>query len=349
MEFMRPNALSYNLVVGPEVSIATLVAFIQEIICGADGFEAKNWALFAERDLDENAIHHGALPQNLIEEQPAEILEQGLGVVGNLSGVYLRKFEPDNDGSANAATYGFRFGWRLTFRVSLRSATEDSCQTAITQMSNIIVQAAQRLGALGGELLRESSGYLGPTPPHADPEVLVQIVQTDEIARAYPDPETYWAQWDEVSYVGQGRALVSRGLGITDETAFKEMVAERGIALCQTARPGLSEFLRGTLTAEEKAMLQTQESYLNQVGLDPDTQILEFAAYVPEDSYMTARDYKTLLNFTSPRTQRIQEIGSVRVAFPNEAMARREFPLLSTLEVDVIYMSDAGVWAPLTS
>lgn len=348
MEFVRPNALTYNLVIGPEIPIAALIEFVQMFICNAEGFEAQTWELFAESDLDDSAIQQGPLPQNLTDEQPTEVLEQGFAVDGKYGGVYLRKIEPRVDDPTYEESHGYRFGWHLTYRAALFDANESDCKAATALLSKMFVEAGQRHGALWGELLRESSGYLGPTPPHADPEVLVQIVQTDEIARAYPDPETYWAQWDEVSYVGQGRALVSRGLGITDETAFKEMVAERGIALCQTARPGLSAFLRGTLTAEEKAMLQTQESYLNQVGLDPDTHILEFAAYVPEDSYMTARDYKTLLNFTSPRTQRIQEIGSVRVAFPNEAMARREFPLLSTLEVDIIYMSDAGTWEPLT-
>lgn len=349
MDFVRPIALTYNLVLGPEVSIEALIAFVQEVICDTEGFEAETWELFAESDLDDSAIHQGSLPQNLAEERSPEVLEKGFAVDGKQGGAYLRKIEPRADDPDYGETHGHRFGWQLTYSVDLFDASEAGCRTAITLMSEVIVQAGHRLGALWGELLRESSGSLGPTPPHADPEVLVQIVQTDEIARAYPDPETYWAQWDEVNYVGQGRAIVSRGLGITDETAFKEMVAERGIALCQTARPGLSEFLRGTLSAEEKAMLQTQESYLDQVGLDPDTHILEFAAYVPEDSYMTARDYKTLLNFTSPRTKKTEGIESVRIAFPDEAMARREFPLLSTLEVEVIYMSDAGVWAPLTS
>lgn len=344
-----PVFLTSNILVGPEKTIADLVAFVQDVVYGWEGFKPNYWAALAEvmDEAQPGASHRsGAMPGDVLQNGAADALDRGFVIAGSLGGIGIRKLDPDNPDPEHLS-YGALNGWRLYFLTDDYEQDEDAYLASVAFYAHLFTEAALRLSALRGELVRESPTYLGPEPPHALHNALVQIVSTDEIAESYGMPDEYWSQWDLTVYAGHGRAVVSRGLTVVDETEFKELAAVRGIALGQAAKPGASEFRRSNLSSAERRMVDGMESFLEQIGLDPQTQILEFSAFVPEDEHLTAQDFQTLIKFNAPRKKNSDQIKSVRIAFPDQAMAMREWPLLASIGVEVIYLNGDASWVPL--
>ena len=344
-----PSRLTFNLTLGPEVTIAELISFAQDVIYGDDGFEPDHWAV-AREFVDEptpGASHRkNAMPPDALESVGAEAMEEGFLVASNAVRVFFKKLDPDKP-DPTRVTYGLINGWRIHGTTASFGRNKSDYRNTAKLFADIMTEAAERLGALRGELVRESLTYLGPEPPHALPEALVQIVSTEHIAHTYQEPERYWEQWDFVQYSGQGRAVVSRGLKIIDEADFKKLTSSRGIAMAQAAHVGTSKMGRASLSSQERKMVDGLESYLEQIGLDPATQILEFSAVVPADSHLTAKDFRSLTGFVTRSRGDDAEIKSVRVSFPDQDIAGKEFPLLHAIGVDVIYYDESGNWVEM--
>jgi len=205
------------------------------------------------------------------------------------------------------------------------------------------------LSVIGADIRFQRVGYVGPEAPYAPSDALMTLVSPEDIAEAYTDPDAYWAQWDEVKYLGNDRALVSRGFNILDEAHFKMMALERGLTLWRAAKPGKTEFEAAAPEPAEEALIDALPGYLEQVGYDPDEKLIEFTAFVPPDDHLSGKDILMLLEFLEFGTGAGEDVDKVRVVFPDEPMARKEAHILTDIGVQVTYFTTDGTWSDLAT
>jgi hypothetical protein len=121
--------------------------------------------------------------------------------------------------------------------------------------------------------------------------------------------------------------------------------------MARAAQPGLTRYPHSAasdLRPGERTLVEEQETTLSQVGYHAEEQWIEFTAMVPDGAHIAAREIFMLHDFMVARQLPSgAPLQSVRVTFPNRAMAEREArPLLDNNAV-VQFFSDQGTWEVL--
>ena len=170
---------------------------------------------------------------------------------------------------------------------------------------------------------------------------------TDLVPLDYADPDGFWSAWDRVDYLGLGLALVQRGADVVEETAFKAIALRSGLAMGRAAKPGRTEYFLPEPSEKEQALLDADESCLEQVGYHADNRSLEFTAMLEGGSHLPARDLFLLLQYLENGTGSGDPVDLVIVTFPSRAMAEAEARPLLDIGARIQYLSDRGEWVVL--
>ncbi|MBY6069351.1 hypothetical protein KUW17_21590 [Leisingera aquaemixtae] len=346
-----PSAVLCNVIADPSVPVETLLHAVLDILAERDGFAPLSWTCLAEAvaTSTDQAERPGLPPRDAVAQFGEAAFAQGFAIDGKADdGLIVKPLSGDPDAEA-VTMREIHEGWWLFDRLWVDStATDAGFVQGVGQLCQMVRKLAQQMPLLGAEVRRQTESYLGPIPPHADPDLVMACVQTDDISRDYADPDAYWESWDEVQYIGNGLALVTRGEGIADETEFKERVMNAAFTMGRAALPGLTQYYQAEPSKEEAAMLQAFPRYLQQVGYDAAAKTLEFTALVPEDDRLTPADIFTVLDFQCNGTASGGEVDEVIVTFPSRSMAEQEAaPLRDIGDVRIQYLQPDGSWAAL--
>ena len=346
-----PSAVFCNVIVDPSVPVETLLGAVLDILAERDGFEPLSWTCLAEAlaTSTDQAERPGLPPRDAVAQFGEAALAQGFSVDGKADdGILVKPLSGDPDAQA-ITMREINEGWWLFDRLWVDTATtDDQLVQGVGNLCQMVRKLAQQVPLLGAEVRRQTDSYLGPIPPHADPDLVMACVQTDDIPQDYADPDAYWESWDMVQYIGQGLALVSRGEDIADETAFKERVMNAAFTMGRAAQPGLTQYYLAEPSGDEAEMLKAFPRYLQQVGYDAAVKSLEFTAFVPEDDRLSPPDLFSILAFQSNGTASGGEVETVIVSFPSREMAEREAaPLRDIGDVRLQYLQPDGSWVAL--
>jgi hypothetical protein len=279
--------------------------------------------------------------------------EQGFYASGTESGgITLARFAPKPHDFPYRETYGLRDCWQVSLtspdlsmeRDSVRVRRSLACQVAVVRA---LIDRCPVLRAHAGR----AASVFAPEPPHAAPGDVLFIAERAEIARDYVDPDVYWRAWDEATDLGGGRVLLTRALDVVDEVEYKRRACPAAWAMARVARPGLTVYSHSPaidLSPGEQALLDVEAPTLSQVGYQPQEQWIEFAAMVPDGAHIAAREIYMLHDFVAARQLPSgSPLRSVRVTFPDRAMAEREARVLLDIGVVVQFFSDQGTWEVL--
>ncbi|MBL4849711.1 MAG: hypothetical protein JKY65_29635 [Planctomycetes bacterium] len=350
MSSTYPSAVLCNVVVDPSVPVETLLHATMDVLAERESFVPHSWTFLAEAiatSIDQ-AERPGMPPRDAVIQFGEAAFAGGFAIDGKADdGITVKP----PSGDRRAVVMGdLKEGWWLFERFWIEAKTTDAeCVQSVACLCQMVRKLAQQVPLVGAEVRRQSDSYLGPIPPHADPDLVMACVQTDDIARDYADPDAYWESWDVVQYLGQGLALVSRGEEIADETEFKERVMNAAFTMGRAAQPGLTKYYLAEPSADEAEMLKAFPRYLRQVGYDLASKTLEFTAFVPEDDRLSPADLFGILAFQSSGTATGGAVDKVVVTFPSRAMAEREAaPLRDMGDVAVQYLQPDGSWVALT-
>src|SRR5262249_17931815 len=187
--------------------------------------------------------------------------------------------------------------------------------------------------------VERSANVFAPAPPHAMPGHVLFIAEGAEIERDYVDPDVYRSAWEQATELGNGRVLLTRALGIVDEVEYKRRTYAAAWAMARAARSGLTHYTHhqvNDLPAAERELFGRGEQTLTQLGYYAEEQWIEFTAMVPDGEHILPceifllRDLMVAMKIPDGRP-----LQSVRVTFPNRAMAEREARLLHDIGVTV--------------
>jgi hypothetical protein len=164
------------------------------------------------------------------------------------------------------------------------------------------------------------------------------------------NPEAYWSAWDATSALTDGRCLVTRGLDIDEETAFKRAIYPRCWDLARAARPGETSYQHPEVAPWERALIEQGEPTLTVLGYHDQWRCLEYTAYVGQGLHILPREIFALRALREAR--RLDDgrvLERIRVSFPDRAMALREKVPLLDAGVEVLYLGATGEWETATA
>lgn len=351
MKAELPNYLEFNVVLGPGTPVSELLDFVNRLAKERRDFNPVSWRLIDELRAEETAgesKRKGAPTAADLENLGAEAFANGFTIDGKTGGLTVQNLALLSGGGGERDTYGLTEGWRLfDVNFTFDGKGEKAFLAALELQVGIVRACLERLPVVRAHIFRDSDSFVGPIPPHAPPDVLLYTPLTEEIDRDYADANAYWRGWDAVEYLSGGKALVTRALDVVDETAFKKQAMEGGFAMARGARPGLAKYYEPDPSDEEEEMLEELEGYLEQVGYDAAEQTLEFSAVVPADDHLTPADIFLIIGYLENGTGDGDEVGAVRVTFPDKASAEREAPVLRDIGVTIQYFGEDGAWKEL--
>jgi hypothetical protein len=165
------------------------------------------------------------------------------------------------------------------------------------------------------------------------------------LRRQYPDPAVYWRAWDETRDLGDGRVLVTRGLAVDDEVAFKARVYPPTWELARAAKAGLTRYDDPVVLPEARDLFEAGAGALVQTGFDAAAQRADYAADLGEHAHLAPREiYRLRRLLQDGRLADGTPLRAVRVSFPDRATARRELIPLHDIGVEVVYPGGQGQW-----
>lgn len=220
-------------------------------------------------------------------------------------------------------------------------ATPERSQRAFANHETLARTLVKRFPALVAQF-RRYTNYYAPTPPFADPHIMLQIVSKDDIAKSYDNPELYWSVWESVEDYDDGRVLVSRGLSILDDLEYKKSVYARTWDLARNAKPGLTEYSAPDLREHDLPYMNAGKPWLAATGYNPQEQWVEYAgAPGPDDHVLPHEILHFYVWLGSEKWQDGRPLKGIRVVFPMRDIAEREKRPLLDVGCRVFYMDSS--------
>ena len=269
-------------------------------------------------------------------------------------GIMLTRFTPQPHDFPYWETYGLKDCWRLRLISPDISVEQDRERVRRSLASAVaVVRALIKDCPVVRAHVERSANVFAPAPPHAMPGHVLFIAERAEIERDYVDPDVYWSAWEQATELSNGRVLLTRALGVVDEIEYKRRTYPAAWAMARAAKPGLTHYTHhqvNELTAGERELVNSGEPTLTQLGYHAAEQWIEFTAMVPDGAHILPHEIFLLRDLMVARkVPDGRPLQSVRVTFPNRAMAEREARLLHDVGVTVQYFSDVGTWEVLAA
>jgi hypothetical protein len=344
MSFVPPSHVNTVVVLAPAVDARTVLTEAARVFERGFGLVPDSW------DLNDGILHQGfPAPEVLASLQ----VGGGFSADGRETGIILlTRFTPRPYDYPYWETYGFKDCWGFRIISPDLSAERDGARVRRSLAAQVAVVRALigRCPVLRANVTRAAPVF-APAPPHAMPSDVLFIAEQAEIGRDYVDPRVYWRAWDSVTDLGRGRVLLTRALEVDDEVEYKRRTYPAAWAMARAAQPGLTNYAHsaeGDLRPGERALLDGDEKTLWQAGYHPEEQSLEFTALVPGGGHISPREIFMLRGLMAAKQLPSGEpVRSLRVTFPNQAMAEREAQPLFDSGVVVRFFSNRGTWEVL--
>jgi hypothetical protein len=342
MSLVPPSHVDTVVVLAPAADPHAVLTEAARVFERDFGLVPDSW------DLNDDVLHWGfPAPEALATLQ---IGEGGFSADGRETGIILlSRFTPKPYDFPYWETYGFKDCWGFRIISPDLSTERDSARVLRSLAAPVAVVRALtgRCPVLRANVTRAAPVF-APAPPHAMPGDVLFIAEQAEIACDYVDPRAYWGGWDAMTDLKDGRVLLTRALDVADEVEYKRRTYPATWAMARAARPGLTSYAHSAeheLRPGERALLEGEETTLWQVGYHPAEQWAEFTAMVPDDAHIAAREIFMLHDLlVAKQLPSGRPLRSVRVIFPNRAMAEREARPLFDNGVAVQFLSDKGMW-----
>ncbi len=345
MSFVPPSHVETVVILPPEADPQAVLSEAARIFKQGFDLVPDSW------DLNDGVLHSGFPTPEELAILPLE--ERGFSADGRETGIImLTRFTPKPYDLPYWETYGFKDCWGFRVISPDLSAEENSERVGRSLAAPVAIVRALigRCPVLRANVTRDAAVF-APAPPHAMPSDVLFIAERAEIARDYTDPGVYWRAWDSATDLEGGRVLVTRALDVVDEVEYKRRTYPAAWAMARAARPGLTSYGHSAvdeLGPGERALLDAEEPTLWHGGYHPEEQWLDFTAMVPEGAHIAAREMLMLHDLVvAKRIPSGKPLRSVRVTFPDRAMAEREARPLLDNGVVVQFFSDLGTWEVL--
>jgi hypothetical protein len=321
MSFVPPTHVDTVVVLAPAADPRSVLIETASVFERNFGLVPDSW------DLNDGVLHPGFPAPDALAALP---VDGGFSADGRETGIILlSRYTPKPYDSPYWETYGFEDCWSLRLISPDLSAERDGARVRRSLAASVAVVHALvvRCPVLRANVTRAAPVF-APAPPHAMPSDVLFIVERAEIERDYVDPGAYWRAWDSATDLGGGRMLLTRALDVVDEVEYKRRTYPATWAMARAALPGVTSYAHSAesdLRPGERALLDGEEKTLWQIGYHPEEQWLEFAAMVPGGAHISAREIFMLRGLVdAKRIPSGEPLQSVRVIFPNRAMAERE-------------------------
>jgi hypothetical protein len=303
---------------------------------------------------DERSRRQGPPTLDMIKGlAPTELTDSFFADGPECGGIHLTRFTPKPYDFPYWETYGLKDCWGVRLTGPDLSAGDDPARVGRSLASRVaVVNALIKTCPVVRAHVERNARVFAPTPPHAMPGHVLFIADRAEIERDYVDPGAYWRAWEQATELGEGRVLLTRALTVLDEVEYKRRTYPAAWAMARAARSGLTHYQHhqaDELSEAERALFESGESTLTQVGYHPDEHWIEFTAMVPDGAHIAPREIFQLDELVAARQLPDgRPLQTVRVTFPNQAMAEQEARPLLDIGVTVQFFSEAGTWEVLS-
>ena len=345
-----PEKLQLHVAMLPNVEIRSIFGFVAPYFAANPIANILSWTtrqLIREADSFEAASQNAAPTPADFDRVGDQYFQDGFSFRTKHLNLVIAPFREGHDAEPNE-TFDLPAGWQLSVICYSPEKASDKDFLALTQfLTGLLRDLAKAFAPLRGAVSRETDSYIGPTPPLADADVVAACLPTDLVPLNYDDADAFWSAWDQVDYLGQGLAIVERGVKLVAETDFKALTSRRGLDLLRAAKPGLATYYLPQPSDAEQAMLDALPSYLEPVGYRAADKRAEFTAFVPEDDNLNSRDFSMLLQLLQFGTVDDQEVDLVVITFPNRQAAMRDAAPLHAIGARVQYLDSSGEWLEL--
>lgn len=341
MSIELPTQLILTIVVRPDATPEDLAGFAVRALTEDPRFRADYWQVLSDVGADDGD-RKGAPDRGALLEL-GDALADGFAIEGETAGLTVEPVQP-HMAARVLESFGASEGWRLR-NVAVTGVLEpeaDALLEVIALHADLLRAAVADLPVLRGSLRRVGQGSIGPFPPLARPDILMDMVPMGEIERDYPNPQAFLSPWDRVTEGDDGAVLVERGLGIADELDWKRRSVRDSMTLARAARPGLTRWAGRRPSKREQAMLEEAESYITPLGYNAKDHSVEFTATVPADAHLPPIDFFTLQDWHGATVEDAGKVERVVVTFPDRAMAERDAQQLKELGVVVQFYEADG-------
>jgi hypothetical protein len=347
--FEPPSRVDAAVVLTPAADPrAVLAQVVREFI---EQFDLR--PSFWQVNRDERSRRQGSPTRETIAGlAPAELADSFYADGPECGGIYLTRFTPKPYDYPYWETYGLKDCWGLRLIGPDLSVEQNPERVRRALASRVaVVRALIKTCPVVRAHVARVAAVFAPAPPHAVPSHTLFIADRAEIERDYVDPGAYWGAWEQATELSEGRVLLTRTLTVVDELEYKGRTYPAAWDMVRAAKPGLTHYGHSPtneLTEAERALFDSGEPTLTQVGYHPDEQWIEFTAMVPDGEHVRPREIFMLADLMAE--QRLPDgrpLRSVRVTFPNRAMAEREARPLRDIGVTVQYFSEQGTWQVL--
>lgn len=342
-EITLPSSLDLEIVTGAS-PVADLLAFALEAVVAAPGFKADVWQLAGEAATAKTlaaADRKGTPSPADLENLGEAAFAPGFQIRGKSFGVSVMALNtlPPAEGE-DELSHGRTQGWRI-FQSRYGWAEDDvsAFADALAAEEAVLTAALAKLPVLRAEIRRDGDRELGPRPPFGRPEVMAAVLDPEEVADAYADPEAFYAAWGQAER-REGLVRVARAPAGLHDAPYHIAAFESAVAMARAAKPGRTEYFLPLLSVDEEEALDARQ-ILDQVGYRDDDQSLEFTALPPEGRGLGAADVFQILGFLEDGAGDGSPVERVRVTFADRAAAEPEAGLLHDMGV-VVQFFDAG-------
>ncbi|MEA1785714.1 hypothetical protein U1E44_06405 [Arenibacter sp. GZD96] len=291
-------------------------------------------------------------------ERYKDYFEDGFGIVTSVGQFIIRDMDVDDFTRKNNENLGYTTGWRITVKLVeclMEPFDQHKFFAAIPIYQSILQALIIEYPPKRAIIYRQQIGnlYLGPFPPHAEPEAMVAYTDKMYIEETYASLDAFCDQWDKVSFHNQNGVLAERDLHIISESDYKISILKRGMGLLRVAKASVLGGSRGIYriapTPYDEQKLAQLPSYIEQIGYNENEKSLEYTAYVPEDAFFSPKDIFLLMDYAENGTADGKEVKTVIITFPTKAMAEKEALVLRYLDyVKIQYLAGNGSWAILS-
>jgi len=303
---------------------------------------------------DERSRRQGPPTVDMIKGlAPAQLTDSFFADGPECGGIHLTRFTPKPYDFPYWETYGLKDCWGLRLVGPDLSVEQNPELVGRSLASRVaVVRALIKTCPVVRAHVERNARVFAPAPPHAMPGHVLFIAGRAEIERDYVDPGVYWRAWEQATELGAGRVLLTRALTVVDEVEYKRRTHPAAWAMARAARSGLTHYEHhqaDELSEGERALFESGESTLTQVGYHPQEQWIEFTAMVPGGAHIAPREIFQLDDLMA--AQQLPDgrpLQTVRVTFPDRAMAEQEARPLLDIGVTVQFFSEAGTWDVLS-
>ena len=351
VSFEPPTLVDAAVVLTPTADPHAVLAEVLRTLSEGFGLCPTFWQVTS----DESSRREGAPTLETIASLAPADLVGGFYASGPESGgVMLTRFTPKPYDFPYLETYGLKDCWGLRLIGPDISVEQDRERVRRSLASAVaVVRALIENCPVVRAHVERSANVFAPAPPHVMPGHVLFIAERAEIERDYVDADVYWNAWDQATELAEGRILLARALAVADEIEYKRRTYPAAWAMARAAQAGLTQYTHhqtNELTAGERELFNSGEPTLTQLGYHPDQQWIEFTAMVPDGAHILPREIFLLRDLMVARkVPDGRPLQSVRVTFPNRAMAEQEARPLHDIGVTVQYFSDRGTWELLAA